>query len=138
MSVPVAADPSGFIHSEIFMALGKWFLCAALTLTSGSLLIAADAPATQPAEGKAVHTRKLTEPWVLLKTLTPEQTSQIEKIHADSLEERKKIDAKEHDDIMAILTPDQKTELKEAMAKQKAERSEKTGHKKAATTEPAK
>ena len=100
------------------MASGKWFLCAALVLSSGSFLIAADEPAmptTQPT--KMMHLRKLTKPWSSIKTLTPEQTTQIEKIHADSLEERKKIEAKEKDDIMAVLTPAQVAELTAAEAK---------------------
>jgi Spy/CpxP family protein refolding chaperone len=113
--------------------MGKWFLCAALSLASvsisASFLSAADdtaAPTTQPA-AKPARAKKLTKPWSMLTTLSPEQTASIEKIHADALEERKKIDAKEKDDIMALLTPDQVKELAadEAAAKK-------------ATTKPAK
>jgi len=94
--------------------MGKWFLLSALSLASvsvsASFLSAADSPTTQPA-AKAPRLRKLTKPWSMITTLTPEQTAKIEKIHADALEERKKIDAKEKDDIMAVLTPDQVKEL---------------------------
>jgi Spy/CpxP family protein refolding chaperone len=95
--------------------MGKWILVSALSLASvsvsASLLSAADdAPTTQPA-AKTPHLRKLVKPWSMLTTLTPEQTTKIEKIHADALEEKKKIDAKEKDDIMALLTPDQVKEL---------------------------
>jgi Spy/CpxP family protein refolding chaperone len=123
------------------MSMGKWFLCAAIALTSASVFVSADdtkAPATQPADTKTVHTRKLTEPWNLLKTLTPEQTAQIEKIHADAVEQTDKIKAKEKDDINALLTPDQVTELKAAEAKHALEVKERNAHKKMATTEPAK
>ncbi len=123
------------------MVQGKWFLCAALTLATGSMLIAANvttAPATQPADAKP-RMRKLTQPWSFLKTLTPEQTAKIEKIHADAGEQIKKIDAKENDDIVALLTPEQVAELKAAIAKQKLERKETAAERrKEAATEPAK
>ena len=125
------------------MSLGKWILCAGLTVSSAAILIAADAPtpATQPAEIKPGRAKKLTEPWSLLKTLTPDQVTQIEKIHSDAYDQIKKIDAKEKDDITALLTPDQVTELKVAEAKQKSERHGKSAEMKkeaAATTEPTK
>ncbi len=125
------------------MALGKWILCASLVFPTATILIAADepaAPATQPAETKPARAKKLTEPWSLLKTLTPDQIAQIEKIHGDANDQIKKIVAKETDDITAILTPDQVTELKTAEAKQKADRKARAAElrKEAATTEPAK
>jgi Spy/CpxP family protein refolding chaperone len=94
--------------------MGKWFLISALSLASfsvsASFLVAADSPTTQPT-ARAPRMRKLTKPWSMITTLTPEQTAKIEKIHADALEERKKIDAKEKDDIMALLSADQVKEL---------------------------
>jgi Spy/CpxP family protein refolding chaperone len=127
------------------MLLGKSFLCAGLVLTSGAFLIAAGtpaapaSPATQPTETKPKRAQKLTEPWSLLKTLTPDQVTQIEKIHSDSHEQIDKIEAKEKDDITALLTPDQVTELKVDEAKQKSERKGRSAErKKEATTEPAK
>jgi Spy/CpxP family protein refolding chaperone len=111
---------------EAQMASGKWFLCAALVLVSGSILIAADAvpatpvtPATQPSDVKPTRAKKLTLPWSMLKDLTPEQTTQIEKIHADAEDQIHKIEAKEKDDINALLTPEQATELKVDEAKKK-------------------
>ena len=118
------------------MKTGKLVWSAALVLLSSSLLIAADVPTTQPM-GRKAHGKKLTSPWTLLKTLTPEQTSKIEMIHADAVEQKDKIEAKEHDDIAALLTPEQVTELKAAEEKQKMERKEKAAEKKKmATTEP--
>lgn len=119
------------------MSMGKWILCAALAVPCATIAIADDQPATtQPTEAKPARPKKLTEPWSLMKTLTADQTAQIEKIHSDALEERKKIDAKEHDDIMALLTPDQVTELKAAEDKIKAERKEKAAERRKAATEP--
>lgn len=120
------------------MSMGKWVLAGALLLGGGSLLIAADEPATtQPAETKPAHPARLTQPWSKLKSLTPEQITQIEKIHADALEQTKKIDAKEHDDIMALLTPEQVTELKSAEEKLKTDRKEKAAERRKATTQAA-
>ena len=115
------------------MSMGKWFLCAALTLASGSMLIAADEPTTMPTDAKPAKPKKLTQPWSLLKTLTPEQIEKIEKIHSDAADETKKIEAKETDDITALLTPDQVTELKAAEAKHKAELAQR---RKEAATQP--
>ena len=128
------------------MSSGKWFVSAALLFTTGSMLLGADepksipTPATQPSEAKPTRTRKLTEPWSMLKTLTPEQTTQIEKIHADAVEQTKKVVAKEHDDITAILTPDQLNELKVAEGKHAMELKERGASRKkgTATTEPMK
>ena len=53
----------------------------------------------------------------MLKDLTPEQIDQIMKIHGDALVQEKKVREKEADDITAILTPAQVTEMKEAEAR---------------------
>jgi hypothetical protein len=121
------------------VSLGKYVLSATLLFVTGSFLIAADAPKAAPPATQPAKTGRLVEPWNLLKTLTPQQTTQIEKIHADALEQEKKIKQKEGDDILALLTPDQQTELKMAEAKHKQELKEKNAaKKKAATTEPMK
>jgi len=128
------------------MSLGKWFLSASLLLAAGSFVFAADepmapaAPATQPTEAKPVKAKKLTEPWNMLKDLSPEQVSQIEKIHVDALEQTDKIKAKEKEDITALLTPQQVTELKVDEAKKALEAKERKAERKkeSATTEPAK
>jgi len=69
----------------------------------------------------------------MIKTLTPEQTTQIEKLHSDAAEQIKKIELKETEDITALLTPDQVTELKAAEAKHKEEA---TKRRKEAATQP--
>jgi Spy/CpxP family protein refolding chaperone len=129
------------------MSLGKWFLSAALVFASGSLLLADDAvkpampaaPATQPVDAKAMKPKKLVEPWNLLKTLTPDQVATISKIHGEALEQERKIRDKERDDIIALLTPQQLTELKVAEAKKTAEAKERNAEKKKeAASQPTK
>ena len=116
------------------MSMGKRVLYAALGIASVSMTmaIAADepaAPATQPSAPV-----KLFEPYTLLKDLTPEQSAQIEKIHKDFLEERRKLETKQKDDIAAVLTPAQATELIQAEDKLKAEQKKKLADKKKAAT----
>jgi Spy/CpxP family protein refolding chaperone len=127
--------------------LGTWTLGAAVMLTSTTYLIADDTPTpptTAPAGSslKLGHKMKLDKPWSEIKSLTPEQTDKIEKIHADALEQEKKIKEKEQDDIAALLTPAQVDEVKAVEAKDAAERkmkaAERAKTKMSATTIPAK
>ncbi len=70
------------------------------------------APATKPV--------KLIKPWSLIDAkLSADQKEKIGKIHMDALEQRKAIDAKETEDVTALLTDDQKAELKTAMDAEK-------------------
>ncbi len=81
-----------------------------------------DAPKTEKKDAKAKPI-KLTLPYSLIdSSLTQEQKEKINKIHLDAKAERDKIDEKEKDDSMAVLTDDQKAKLKEAEEKKEAER----------------
>jgi hypothetical protein len=75
----------------------------------------------KPAEGSTASgsTGKLTKPWSDLSSLTDEQKSKIEGIHKKTLAETSVLDKKEKEDIMAVLTDEQKTELKEIAGKKK-------------------
>ena len=116
------------------MTQGKWTL-AALVVVGGAVLSgsgAKAAPTTQPGggmattrpAGRATH-RKLPKPYADMKTLTPEQQQQVLKIHEDAVEQAHKIEDKERDDVEALLTPEQQTELDDIQGKTKAERKEK-------------
>ncbi len=114
------------------MNSGKWLIATAAVLLTGSVLIAADeasAPATQPS-AEVAKKGKLTKPWSQLTGLTDEQKEKIETIHGDANVQRKEIDAKEKSDIEALLTDDQKAELKTLTEKPKSK-------KKTPSTEPA-
>ena len=136
------------------MTQGKWMVAAAAAVVGGAMLTAGRvgaAPATEPAAvpgattkpavAKASHHR-LTKPWSDLKSLTPKQQDQIYKIHEDAFDQEKKLKEKEHDDVVALLTPEQQAELPDAEGKAKSDRKEKIAetHKKKsdATTRPAK
>jgi len=102
---------------------------AALVIVCAGALVAF-ADETKPA--KAPKPGKLTKPWVLLTTLSDDQKEQIITIHRKALDEKKAIEAKEEEDIMAVLTAEQKTELEAAIEKAKAdEKAKKAAEKKA-------
>jgi Spy/CpxP family protein refolding chaperone len=96
-------------------------------------------PATQPTEGHMHGSHRVVKPWSDLKDLTPEQTDQIIKLHSDAVIQEDKIKKKETDDIMALLTPAQVTELKMAEAKAREASMERTKERKEKkpTTAPA-
>ena len=89
----------------------------------------AEKPAAKP------KTPKLFGPWPKLATLTDEQKIKIDEIHKASLEEQKKIREKEEQDILAVLTPEQKAELAALAEKEKADRAAKEAEKKARDAE---
>lgn len=114
-------------------------LCAAMF---AGLVYAEDAPAPEKKEAPKTEKKerparpaRLTKPWSLLDDLKPEQKEAINKIHLESLAEKKKIDDKEEADCMALLTDAQKEELQKALDKEKAEMKEK--NKKPAKSTPA-
>jgi Spy/CpxP family protein refolding chaperone len=116
---------------------GTWAVISASVLLSGSILIAADdagpgaAPATQPAMHHGGK-NKLPKPWSEMTDLTDDQKEKIEKIHADELAQERDLKAKEQADIEALLTDDQKAELKTLESKAKKPKKEK-----GPATEPA-
>ena len=65
---------------------------------------------------------KVVQPWSKISSLSEDQKSKIKEIHAAALEEIRKIKEKENADIMAVLTDEQKAELKELQEKEKADK----------------
>ena len=100
---------------------------AALLLGVGAAAIAQEAT-TNPSGGEstpAPHV-KVPAPYNLLTDLSDDQESKIKDIHSEILDEQKQLKQKEHDEIAAVLTDDQKKELddlevKAAMEKKAAE-----------------
>ncbi|HEX8916698.1 MAG TPA: hypothetical protein VF796_30390 [Humisphaera sp.] len=88
----------------------------------------------KPAEAKPAATSdvKLTKPWSDLTSLTAEQKEKISAVHKKALAETNAIEKKEKEDIMALLTDAQKTELKELADKKKKETATKKAAEKAA------
>lgn len=79
------------------------------------------APGAKPeatATGAAI---KLVKPWSEVASLSDEQKVKIKSIHEKSLSEINVIEKKEKEEIMALLSDAQKSELKEATSKKKKE-----------------
>lgn len=110
---------------------------AAAGVLSVSVLVVADDATTPPAatQPAAVTHAKLTKPWSELSNLTDDQKAKIAAVHAKALEDEKAIRDKEKEDIDAVLTDDQKKELKELEAK--ARRAARTAKADAPATQPA-
>ena len=118
------------------MFVKKSIVALFVVAVCGSVVIAADDTATtRPTEAKhAGHHGHLIKPYSELTGLTAEQTAQIEKIHAETLKEEKALKAKEESAIDALLTDDQKAQLKTLESEPKMPK-----HKQEVpTTEPAK
>ncbi|MGN6726995.1 MAG: hypothetical protein ACTHLZ_13830 [Tepidisphaeraceae bacterium] len=107
---------------------------------SGSVtLLHADEPTTQPTKtAKKARPARVTGVYAKLDGLTDDEKAQIAAIHKQALEDKRKIDAKEEDDIKALLTEPQRAQLRdlkeEASAKRKTQASEKKSAD--ATTQP--
>lgn len=87
---------------------------------------AAPTSTEKPAK-KSAKAPRLTKPWSDMSSLSDDQKTKIADIHKKSLEEKKAIEQKEHDAIMALLNADQKAEAEKLAAATK-----KTGMKKEA------
>jgi apolipoprotein N-acyltransferase len=103
------------------MVKSRW-LTGVCVLVFGAALVAAQQQATQPAQGRPRASRRLVQPWSQIKDLNEDVKTKIIEIHRKSVEERAAISAKEKQDIMALLTDDQKKQVNEyeAQAGQRA------------------
>lgn len=89
-------------------------------ILGGSSALNADemTPTTQPAESAEAAPKpkkknlRLWGPYKSLKSLSSEQTEKILAIHEEFLAARKALEAKQESDIDALLTEEQRTELK--------------------------
>jgi hypothetical protein len=110
---------------------------AATTSDGAAPATASDAPerAAKAADGAGAKRRatpaRLTKPWNQLTGLSEDQKKQIRQIHRKSVDEVKAIEARERDDIMALLSDAQRAELKGLEEKAAADRKTKAAQQKA-------
>jgi len=116
--------------------LTKLGLCASLLLGTTVVLRAADEPAKPTQQEKKDAKReakaeakelKLVEPWKNISTLSAEQKSKIDAIHQKALDDISEIRAHERVEILALLSDEQKAELKAYQDKRATERKLKGG-----------
>ena len=79
-----------------------------------------------PGQARAV---RLTKPWSGLHSLSDDQKRQINQIHRKAVAEKKAIEQKEKDDVMALLNDQQKAELTALLEKDAADKKAKAGQK---------
>jgi Spy/CpxP family protein refolding chaperone len=108
---------------------------AALLLGVGLTAIAEDAT-TNPSgdEPKSTHVR-VPAPYNLLSDLSDDQEAKIKDIHADILDQERQLKEKEHDEIAAVLTDDQKKEVTDLESKAALEKKAETEERRAKSEE---
>ena len=113
------------------MGKSKWATAICAILLGAAMVTAQQQATTQPArQSRSRQSRRLVQPWSQIKDLNDDVKSKIIDIHRKAVEERAAITAKERQDIMALLTDDQKKQVNDF----EVQRS-RTGR--AATTRPA-
>ena len=99
------------------MSVGKGLLGGGVVLLMSVVLFAAPGDNTSGDRGTAPAARRsragLTRPWNELKDLTDDEKSKIIEIHRKTVEQVHEIEAKEHADILAMLSDQQKKEVAE-------------------------
>jgi hypothetical protein len=94
------------------MAVG---VCA-MMLAAVVFVHAAETP-DQPK--KKAPAARLTQPWSKISTLSDGQKIQIREIHAKALADKRAVEAKEREDILALLSDEQKAEAQKLMDEQR-------------------
>ena len=102
-------------------------LCVMLAFTLALRADNAAAPAADKQEAKEAKEAKakevrLTQPWRRLSNLSEDQRVKIAELHKKAVADIKEIEAREREDIMALLSEEQRTELKTLMETESADR----------------
>ena len=96
----------------------------------------ADEATTNPSTYEPKTTRsRIVAPFNLLPDLTDDQKEKIRDIHSQTLDAERELRAKEHDEIEALLSDDQKKELDDLETKASAEKKYSAAEKRAQSEE---
>ena len=128
----------GGVETESLMSMSRWCV-AALVLSMMSVMeVRAEADAAPEVQTKEVVKEKaekaekpakpprLVKPWSGLTDLTPEQQTKIADLRKSFNEQRKAIDVKENEEIMALLSEEQKAEVEKMTEKKTVESKKKS------------
>ena len=102
------------------MSAGKGLLASVVVLLMSVALFAAPGDSNSSGERTPTARRSragLTRPWNELKDLTDDEKTRIIEIHRKTVEQVHEIEAKEHADILAMLSDQQKKEVADIEAK---------------------
>src|SRR5690242_10681370 len=111
------------------MAKSKW-VSGIGALILGAAMVAGQQQQATTRPARARQSRRLVQPWSQIKDLNEDVKTKIIDIHRKSVEERAAITAKERQDIMALLSDDQKKQVNDYEVQRARTR-------RAATTRPA-
>jgi hypothetical protein len=99
-------------------------------IISFAMVVHAASSTTKPTTHPSI---RLFAPYSKMTTLTDDQREQIEIIHRKVLAQEKELEAKEREDILALLSDDQKKEIHDIEDKTSSDRKAKAAAKKNAT-----
>jgi Spy/CpxP family protein refolding chaperone len=112
--------------SKTLLALIASTMVAGMVFAEPADKPADDAKPAAPKKEAKPRPVRLIQPYSLIESsLTDEQKQKLNQIHQDFLAEQKKLREKEEADSMAVLTDDQKAEVKAALEKKAADDKEK-------------
>jgi len=118
------------------MKLRNCLLGIALMSLSAAIAAIAQDATTAPSQPEEHHARtRVLAPFNLLTDLSDDQKAKIVEIHRTELDQEHALREKEHDDIMAVLSDDQKKELEESVARITEERKAASEERRAKTEE---
>jgi Spy/CpxP family protein refolding chaperone len=100
------------------MRLAKVFAAVFVVALCASMVTHAQEAQEKKQSARAT---KLVKPWVDMSSLSDEQKSRIIEIHREALDKINAIRKQEREDIMALLSEEQKREARELMSKRKQE-----------------
>ncbi len=115
----------------VLSAASAVFCASAITLRAEDKPADATAGASAQKEEKPKSAKpgKLVMPWREINSLSDAQKQQIHDIHKKTSEEKKKLEAKEREEIMALLSDEQKAEAKKIEDDKKVNGKIKSGEK---------
>lgn len=107
--------------------MSRWMTVLLACLAMGLILTFISSESAQGA--KKSRSRRLVKPWSELTTLSEDQKTQIIEIHQQALEDRKAIDRREREQIVALLSETQQVELRDLEEQKAADRKAKEANK---------
>src|SRR5205814_4210383 len=101
------AIPSFHREGEPSMRAGRSIM-AAIVLALCMAICSQAGPTTKPSGDQKTKPIRLFKPWSELKSLSDEQRGKIHELHLKLLDDEKALEKKQREDIVALLSDDQK------------------------------
>ena len=95
-------------------------IMAAIVLALCMAICSQAGPTTKPSGDQKTKPIRLFKPWSEIKSLSDEQRGKIHELHLKLLDDEKALEKKQREDIVALLSDDQKKELADVETSAKA------------------